>query len=599
MGTSRLYADADALTLALDGQAPVKVSEMAFAVLNLRADGFEPDAIRKRLGPAADQGLYELEIVGVTSASLPEIEMSGHVFRADDTPPDGRHVVGQLSARAASDPDALAVLVEDPLDPEAPAIPVSAGELWEMTDTVASRLAGDGLRAGDHIAVSAEPSLDTTVLCLAAWEVGLSVVLLRRSLPPAFHNTVRSRIAPRLWFMHDASDASDDRGWIDLAAGDGETGLDAWIERGDMVNDRPVPDPDREAVVVTTSGSTGQPKMIALSQRNLYQTGRFALLAGPDTPATRHSAVTDLSALSGLRSLVVLPAMSHGAAVLLAPQSRDNSLLALASLGRHGVTVAQAIVGTLRAAAELGREKLGDLSLGALSVMCCGTGVLHKDIRVRAEDALNVEIRDHYGMNETTGAFAWSSDGTVGDVGANSHDLMLRIVDQDGNAVAKGDIGHLRFCGERLFIGQYTASGFEPRPPGWFTSGDMARRLPDGRFVVTGRSHDLLKTREGEFLSPLAVENAVLGHADISDAVVIRLPDKNGVESYALFVETSRPSDALDGDLRDLIRAELGVFAEPEMVMCLPDLPRAAHGKPDRAKLRQMLNDRLSGGYAT
>ena len=116
----------------------------------------------------------------------------------------------------------------------------------------------------------------------------------------------------------------------------------------------------------------------------------------------------------------------------------------------------------------------------------------------------------------------------------------------------------------------------------------MGTRLPNGRVKITGRSHDLIKTVEGEFLSPVMVENAVVALEAIKEAVVIALPATEEGERYAIAATASGRSSAAEVRVRNCIRKRFGPFASPARILILNDLPRAAHGKPDRAKLKEM-----------
>lgn len=590
MSLETLRVDVDAATLARPGADPQQLSAMGLAVLCLYKQGHDRQSAIAWLDEEGERAVAELDRLGIDPGEVAGIEIAGHAFHPDPTPPERRTVAGALAERARLEPDALALLVEDPLDPEADAVAVTTAELSALVESVADRLAGAKLGPGSHIAVSVTPSFEAAVLFLAAWEAGVSVALVREYLADEFLDVIRRRLKPALWFMH-----SDPRlglardAWIDLSAG--SDAFDAWLEAGPAEHSRPAPDPDREAAVVLTSGSTGLPKTLALAQRSLYHTARYAQLTDKPADAPLQSAATDLSAMSGLRTLVVLPALGRSPSLILAPQSRGSSLKILAAFGRHGVTHAQVIPRTLAAAAELGRERLHAMGLGAMVCAVSGTGVLHERIRARAEEALGCEVRDQFGPNESAGAFSFTQGTTLAGGGVVANDFMIRIVSEDGRTVPQGEVGSVAMFGERLFVGQYTDHGYEPRTPGWYISGDLGRRLPNGNFTVAGRNHDAIKTVEGEFLSPTMVEDVVSNHPAVREVVAIKLKSTEAGERYAIAVESASTDAALPQELTKLITSKLGAFAAPSATLIREELPRVGNQKPDRVKLAALIEE--------
>lgn len=580
------YVDADRCELTGPDGLVRQVSEGCLAALLLLSLGYQPADLKAMLGSICRDSVSELRANGWRDDTVPVVTGSGLTLAPYRTVPEARHLCGHLSQRAINSPDDVSLVVEDPDSPDTDPFVLAAPDLQILVHAIAVRLAGEGLGPGDHIAVDARPRLESVLLCIAAWHAGVSVVPIRENLSADTLHALCERVRPKLWFGDLCRTLPTDARHVPFVS-DGAEDFDSWLEQG-AVAELPLPDAAREAVVLPSSGSTGAPKLIALSHRNLFSNAHVALFGGPSTSALRAASVTDLSAMSGLRTLAVLPALGVGTSVLFSETTRKSGLGCFLAFARHRITHAQVIPATLRTGAELGVERFKTLGLNNLALVASGTGVLHEDLRDTFAASFSCELRDSFGLNETAGSFAWSSDGSVGEVGAQCYNVLVRIVEPNGAACAPGETGQIRVFGENLFTGQYGVSGFEARPSGWFTTGDMGTRLPNGRVKITGRSHDLIKTVEGEFLSPVMVENAVVALEAIKEAVVIALPATEEGERYAIAATASGRSSAAEVRVRNCIRKRFGPFASPARILILNDLPRAAHGKPDRAKLREM-----------
>ncbi len=586
---AKLFLDNDRLVISGDGYHEFAVTEDALAAILLVSLGYGVDDLPHRLADA-ETALQTLRDADVNLALSPNPTAKGFHFLPHVTPSHQRMLSGRLAQRAAQQPEALALILD--MGPDTGAYEISAEDLHALVSDVAARFAGEGIVAGDHIAVSSNPTLESIVLLHAAWEVGISAVLVRDSASDALMEVIDQHVGPKLWFLPEGKKVPAG-GKVVRLTGAASGGFDDWLDAGPMGEPVCKVNPETEAVVVPSSGSTGEPKLLALSHRGLFHSTHLALSSAPepvDGGAHRHSSSTDLTAIAGLRSLAALPLVSHHAAVILADGIRESSLGILEAFGRLKVTHAQVIPGSLRAAIEMGDSRLGALHLKNLVLVASGTGVLHGAIRDETARIFGCVLRDNYGMNECTGAFAWNDEATVSTAGAPSFNTLVRIVRTDGTPCEIGETGHVRIFSEGLFSGQYTSAGYIERPRGWFTAGDLGVRQPDGSFAIVGRSHDLIKSQEGEFISPIAIESAALRVASVQDAVVVKLPASQRGERFALAVEAAQnDNNWLTMALSQAINASVGPFAVPDKISVLASLPRAANGKPDRARLASML----------
>ena len=340
------------------------------------------------------------------------------------------------------------------------------------------------------------------------------------------------------------------------------------VEPGQPVPPLGEPEPGT-AVVIMTSGSSGEPKLVQLS-----------------ASALRASATATATRLGGPgRWLLALPA-THVAGVQVIVRSL---------LGGHdpvhqdlrdgfrpaGFAAATAeLAGARRRYTSLVPTQLvrlldaGGAALEALRsyhAVLVGGAALDAGLHARAL-AAGVRVVTTYGMSETAGGCVY--DG----------------VPLDGVQVRLDADGGIRLGGPTL------ASGYLGRPEetaraftdGWFRTGDHGR-FRDGRLEVLGRLDDMIITG-GEKVAPAAVERILLTQPGVRAACVVGLPDPEWGQVVAAAVVVDPAADAPDLDrLPDAVRAELGRAAAPRRLRTLPEIPLLGIGKPDRAAVAELL----------
>lgn len=585
----RVHLDFDQDRMTWNG-AEYRVDETAMAACLLASLGHDRHSISAHAGPDAEAAIALLAEAGWSEGDEIELTADGFSGEAVDTPLAERHLCGWLKGRADEAPTDIALIVEDPEEPIAEAIHVTALDLYRLASEVSSRLAGEQLGPGNRIAVSADPSLESILLCLAAWEAGVSVVLVREAASLKTLSAIATHLAPAIWFTHRVPNSSKRTRHVPIGTGHNEA-FETWLTVGPTSKVTCPPNPEREAVVVTSSGSTGTPKLVSLSHRALFSNAGRVRAIEPKHPAARNASITDLSAMSGLRTLAVFPALGYATTILLSNTSRQSGLDALFALGRLGATHVQAIPATIATAAQLDRSRFAEFGLKSLQMVSCGTGVLHRTLKDAFESRFDGLVYDNYGLNEAGGSFAWSREGTMGNGGGVAQNCLVRIVTPEHTPCRTGQSGLIRIFGEGLYAGIYGENGFEAREAGWFTTGDLGRRNPDGTLEILGRVHGMIKTVEGEFLSSVAVEEAVLVDSGILEAVALPIAATTRSERYALALCPVSGNTISEPSVNRLITEALGPYAAPSKIMIFNDFPRAANGKPDRAKLMDLLSD--------
>jgi O-succinylbenzoic acid--CoA ligase len=321
------------------------------------------------------------------------------------------------------------------------------------------------------------------------------------------------------------------------------------------------------AVVIATSGSTGEPKLVALSGT--------ALRASAEATADR---------LGGpARWLLALPA-EHVAGVQVIVRAMLAGAPPVVQDLRGGFrsedfTAATERLGAGRRCTSLVPTQLGRLldaggaALGALrgyDAVLVGGAALEPGLHARAGSA-GVRVVTTYGMSETAGGCVYDGvplDGVRVDLDTDGRILL------GGPTLADGYLGRP----------QETAAAFAD---GWFRTGDLGR-IRDGRLEVLGRADDVIITG-GEKVAPAAVERVLAAQPGVRAACVVGLPDPEWGQIVAAAV-VADPGVPLDeGRLRDAVRDALGRAAVPRRVLAVAGIALRGVGKPDRAAVARQL----------
>jgi len=164
-----------------------------------------------------------------------------------------------------------------------------------------------------------------------------------------------------------------------------------------------------------------------------------------------------------------------------------------------------------------------------------------------------------------------------------------RVVDEQGNDVAPGQIGSLWIRGASAAAGYWnrpelTAATFCEE---WTVTGDKYIRDAGGTYFYCGRTDDMLKV-SGLWVSPLEIETALLAHPQVIECAVVGATDRDGLTKPKAFVVTRQSdSGALEPELREFLRERLPGYKIPEWIVFTETLPKTATGKIQRFKLRQ------------
>ena len=321
---------------------------------------------------------------------------------------------------------------------------------------------------------------------------------------------------------------------------------------------------DDTAVVIATSGSTGEPKAVELSAAALTASAAASLRRIGAGPGERWLCCLPTFHIAGIgvlvRSLII------GLEPVIVP-SVSPEILAASRCAHVSLVPTQ-----LRRLLDAGAGP-GPLTSVLLGGAAAGEGLL-----TEARQA-GWRIITTYGMSETCGGCVY--DG----------------VPLDDVAVRLGAEGQIEISGPVLFsgyLGEPALTGSALRD-GWFHSADLGWWRPDGLLGVRGRADDVINSG-GEKVVPGDVEAALGTCEGVAAVVVLGMPDPEWGEAVIAFIVAADPAEPPDvARLRSRVREAVSVYAAPKRVVVVPEFPLLPSGKPDRAALRRMGAESVSG----
>jgi len=362
-------------------------------------------------------------------------------------------------------------------------------------------------------------------------------------------------------------------------------------------DDLPFVDAEDIAILLFTSGTTGDPKAAILRHRHLasYVISTVEFMgAGEDeaqlvsVPAYHVAGISAvLSSLYGGRRILYLPAFEPAGWVqAVADEAVTQAMVVPTMLGR-----------ILDAMQEQGR------SLGSLRHVSYGGGRMPVEIIERAMALLpDVDYVNAYGLTETSSTVAvltpedhreaiGSADPAVrrrlASVGRPLPTLELEIRDPEGRPCAPGERGEIHVRGEQV-AGEYLGRSVLTED-GWFPTNDAGHLDADGFLYLEGRLDDVI-VRGAENLSPGEIEEALCSHPAVAEAAVVGIPDVEWGEAVAAAVVLAPGAAATEPELQAWVRERLRSTRTPERIRFRPELPYNETGK----LLRRVLRDELS-----
>ncbi len=337
--------------------------------------------------------------------------------------------------------------------------------------------------------------------------------------------------------------------------------------------------PEATAVVLYTSGTTGQPKGAELTHANLYTN------AAVTADTLGHFTCDDvlLGALPLFHAFgqtcALNAAMYAGASLSLLPRFDPGQALEI--IHRDRVTVFEGVPTMFGALVHHGDRDRYDTS--SLRLCISGGAAIPVEVIRQFEQAFGSMVLEGYGLSETSPVASFNHPDRprkAGSIGTPVKGVEMKVGDDDGTPLAPGQVGQIFIRGHNVMKGYWNRpdATAEAMKDGWFATGDMARQDEDGYYFIVDRKKDMI-IRGGYNVYPREIEEVLHEHPDVQAAAVVGIPDERLGEEVGAAV-VPKPGHTIDvEELRQFAKSQVAGYKYPRVIWVVDDLPKGPTGK--------------------
>jgi acyl-CoA synthetase (AMP-forming)/AMP-acid ligase II len=475
------------------------------------------------------------------------------------------------------------------------------GEVWTYerlaaeSESLARGLAVRGVRPGDRVALHMMNRPELIVAYYACFQLGAIAAPLRTAFKFAELAPILQRLKPALYIGEmslygnvapvDASILAPNKRFVVNGTFE-DHGVQPWETLFDVATNESLsisPASYKPAVLINTSGTTGQPKFVAHTPATLSETIDLVV---------RHWGFSDddvwieplpMAHISGI--IVFLACIQFGAPFVLLEGFDADTVLD--TIERHRCTWCLGF--PAQYAALLESQRARPRNLESLRICLTGADVCPIDLQERVTSTFGAPLYNVWGATEAVGSLTFGLQ--RGPVARIAKGARIRLIDEHGADVADGEAGELLIRGANVFDGYWNdpRATAESIRAGWYHTGDLMRRGEGDELWFVSRKKDII-IRGGTNISPVEVEQALVAcHPAVEEAAVVGIPDAVlGQRVFGFVKLAKRAADTVVSEILRNVATRLASYKVPERLEILDALPRNALSKVDRNMLQTM-----------
>ncbi|MEO8966168.1 MAG: long-chain fatty acid--CoA ligase, partial [Solirubrobacteraceae bacterium] len=335
---------------------------------------------------------------------------------------------------------------------------------------------------------------------------------------------------------------------------------------------------DDTAVILYTSGTTGQPKGAELTHANLVRNAEASRsLFGLGTDAVV------LGALPLFHSFGQTCGMNAtlGGGGTLSLILRFDPGKALEIIARDKVNVFQGV--PTMYGAMLHHPGHEDADTSSLTVCVSGGSAMPVELMRGFEEAFGCKVLEGYGLSESSPVASFNHpdrERKPGSIGTPIDGVEMKVVDDDDGDVAQGEVGEIVIRGHNVMKGYWERdeATAETVRDGWLHTGDMGQIDQDGYFFIVDRKKDLI-IRGGYNVYPREIEEILYEHPAVREAAVVGVPHDEYGEEIGAAVALKAGESVSESELREFVKEQVAAYKYPRQVWFVDDLPKGPTGK--------------------
>lgn len=477
-------------------------------------------------------------------------------------------------------------------------------EVNARVNRLANALLSLGLTKGEKVAVLMENSIEIVEIYLATAKTGLVIVPINFRLVSHEIEYILNNSDARALIVDDEFTAQVDPikkncphilpdNYIVVGQQ-----VEGYRNYDDFMAEAAQDEPDCEVlpedvwILIYTSGTTGKPKGVIRTHESHIA---FYLINAVDFGFNEHDVCMNVMPLCHINSTFFTFTFTYiGASVYIHPARSFRAEQILEIVEREKITFISLIpthYNLILNVSQEGRKR----DVSSIRKLLCSSAPVRRSMKKAIMEFFpGVELYEGYGSTEAGIVTVLKPEDQMRKLGSIGFESLgtdfVKILDEDGNEVPKGEVGEIYSRGPMLFREYYklpekTAAAFNGQ---WFSAGDMGKQDEEGYYYIVDRKDNMIITG-GEHVYPSEVEEIIGSHPEVFDVAVIALPDPKWGEKVVAVVIPKEGATVKEEDLIQWCRDKMAAYKRPKQVFFIgqDEMPRTATGKILHRKLRE------------
>lgn len=471
-------------------------------------------------------------------------------------------------------------------------------EFHSEAERVSRGLAGLSLQSQDRVGIWASNCIEWLLLQVACSRANLVLVNVNPAYRAHDLSYVLRKSRMRALFLRESDARANYREILRQAGAQLEhvvyldhPSWDDMLAHGRDVTNTPARCADITNIQYT-SGTTGSPKGVLLTHRNLVNNAWLFAERIRLTERDRHVLCLPLYHTAGC-GMCALACYLSGAAIIMGSGQFD-ALSVMEAIDRERVTVFGGVPTML--VTQLDHPEFSRFDFSTVRLAWCGGSPVPVQLMTRAGEEMGIrELVVVYGQTEASPLITCSTKDDpaelrVGTIGCVMPNTEIKVVSPGGETVPAGEQGEVCTRGYLVMKGydedpEATARAIDSE--GWLRTGDLGVMRPDGYFHITGRAKEMI-IRGGENIFPREIEDFLITHPKISDVQVVGLPDAKMGEAVLAWIRLKPGQAATETEIQEFCQGRIAHFKIPQFIRFVTEFPLTVSGKVQKFMIREI-----------
>ncbi|MGZ9143280.1 MAG: class I adenylate-forming enzyme family protein [Candidatus Binatia bacterium] len=500
---------------------------------------------------------------------------------ANHTDSLGFYAAEVLQRTAARQPDKTAIIAKEE--------ELTFAALNQRVQALAGHLIAGGIRQGDRVGVLLPNSTAIPLAYYSTQKIGAVTVILDARLKGKELEGVLQDADLKLLVVHQTLYSEVEEIFktiapipVWIAGGTGERGFEHRFTATAGATYLPELKPDDDALILYTSGTTGEPKGVVLSYRNLLQYPKVMGAMNVCDATTMRGCVLPMSHIVG--PVVCNELAEKGYTLVIFDQI--NPVTVLEGIQKYRVNVFESVPIVFQLL--LGVKNLASYDTSSMKIAAMmGTSIPMPLLRAFQTAQPHIKVIQGYGLTETSPMITLvepeKAEAKMGSIGRAVPGVEVKIVDDYDQEVPVGEAGEIITRGPHIMKGYFRRADATAQRirNGWLYTGDVGKVEADGYYFPLGRRDDMIITG-GLNVYPAEVENLIYTYPGVQETIVFAIPDAKRGQVIGAAIVPRPGATVVEKELLSFLRANLANFKVPDQIVIRESLPRTSSGKTIR-----------------